>query len=117
MAVWFDPASPGYQQDADRLRGKFLLDEYRCQQCHEFSHLPHDPKLRRRLLLGATNLKALRGRITADYLQAKILDPSALRNDSRMPALLSNDTVGGEILPRLAAYLLAAPSTEPEPSN
>ncbi len=110
-AVWFDPRHPGWEQAADHLRGRFLIDEYRCRQCHEL------PTSWERRPLTAPSLKSLRGRITPEYLRAKIMDPAAIRNDSRMPALLANDPSGQQTAADLAAYLLSEPATESAPAE
>jgi cytochrome c2 len=105
-------ASSAEHVDADPRRGRALLEQRGCGNCHQFSRvpaLPEKPNAERAAhddaLLLAPDLVHVRERWVKGSLVRWLRDPRALKADTLMPATGFDESEARDV----AAYLLGAP--------
>ncbi|MEI9936336.1 MAG: cytochrome c [Pseudomonadota bacterium] len=112
------PPAPLSTAPGSARRGRELMDQKGCTSCHAFTGVPpftltEEPRAgtdAARAAALAPDLRFTRDRFRSDRLTAWLLDPQAIKPDTRMPNFdLSRDEAAD-----IAAYLLGATLT-PEP--
>ncbi|MBR9759088.1 c-type cytochrome [bacterium] len=109
------PIIPGLQhhkqQLTDKQSGMVLASELRCAACHE--------GLNESTMKSAPDLREVGSRVTRDYLQKFIANPSEVHPGTTMPDMLAgkSDEERQKIAESISYYLASLKSKEPRPTK
>jgi mono/diheme cytochrome c family protein len=95
--------------------GRFLFANFRCEKCHSAAKPARgDGDGMPERAMDAPSLDELGARLSPDWMAAWIANPRAMRPDSHMPRLFSDDAAGRASARDAAAYLESLAGKPPE---
>jgi hypothetical protein len=98
-----DPDQKLLQEQQFVRRGRELLADFRCAQCHK-PESPWPSTAMPELAARAPSLNGVGGRLNQEWVAHWLLDPKAIRPDATMPRILTGKDAAGQAAD-IAAYL------------